>query len=399
MRIDKSVRHDEPKPINLALNDPQNDLPIVLIRKVALHEMYDHAASEMHHEIGGYLLGFPAKETRTGANVTYIERAIRAIYDSTPTYVTMHAASFNDVEAIRKRDGTLLVGYYHSHPRLSIFLSSTDVKNFADYHSEDYQIAVVVDPSQTPPGDIESSLEWIGFFGWRRNARPIRLSAENIELVERRPEIVTVAEEEVTVELAPSFEEESRVPSYESSFVSENEIELEGIEKIEQVSRMLRQGLHRYDSNFPIVVVSERIQERLSRNDPNLPREGLLLGETARVAGYDYISVTEIHPFELEGSRGDQGYIQKLFKRVRNVPAQSNSLPMEPYYRGLQAVGFYCRERKLNLGYETFARYCEAQCLIAVTQTTAGERTVGLKFGFDQNGKPVEVPEPHIYIK
>lgn len=399
MNIGKSTRHDEPKPISLPFNGPQDHRPMVLIRKEALHEMHGHAASEMHHEIAGYLLGFPAKDAQTGTNVTYIERAVRAIYDSTSTHVTMHAASFNDVETVRKQDGTILVGYYHSHPRLNIFLSSTDVENFKDYHSEDYQIAVVVDPSHTLSRCIESSLEWIGFFGWSKNADPVRLPAENIAFVERRPEIVAVAAEKADVKPVPSFEEETRVPLSERSLVAENEIALEGVEKIEQLSNMLRQGPHQFDSSFPIVIVSERIQELLLRNEPNLPREGLLIGEINRVAGYSLVSVIEIHPFELEGSRWDPGYIQKLLERFLNVPAQSYSLPMEPYSRGLRAVGFYCTGRRLSLGYRTFARYCEAQCLIAVTQTTAGKRTIDLKFGFDQNGKPVEVPESHIVIK
>ena len=188
MKIGKVTRYDEPRPVHLAVKIPRSNLPVVFIQKEALWEMYSHAAGEMHHEVGGYLLGFPLKDIETGTEATYIEKAVRAIYDSTPTHVTMLPESFREVELVREQSDTILVGYYHSHPRLGIFQSGTDVKNFMDYHPESYQIAVVVDPSRTTPKHLDVRPEWIGFFGWEQHSTPVELPVEHVSVVENRPE-------------------------------------------------------------------------------------------------------------------------------------------------------------------------------------------------------------------
>ncbi len=134
----------------------------------------------MQHEVGGYVVGYPLRERASRALVTYVDEAIEAQYDSTPTFVTLHAESFLEVE--RVRGDRILVGWYHSHPRLGIFLSGTDVQNFRLYHSDAYQLAIVVDPSKTKAQDFTPHSEAIGFFAWQTPGVPARLRGENIRL-------------------------------------------------------------------------------------------------------------------------------------------------------------------------------------------------------------------------
>lgn len=88
--IGNVVRHDERRTIHLEFISGDHDEPMVLVHREVLYDIYHHANSELHHEVGGYLIGFPAIDHRTGVKVTYIEKAIRAIYNSSQTHVTMH---------------------------------------------------------------------------------------------------------------------------------------------------------------------------------------------------------------------------------------------------------------------------------------------------------------------
>jgi proteasome lid subunit RPN8/RPN11 len=196
MEIGEVTRYDQPRRVKGAL--APGGKSGVLIRTEAVLEMYVHAEGEMRHEVGGYLLGFPIADD-AGRRATYIELAVRAIYQSTPTYVRMEADSFLEVEAIRERENLILVGYYHSHPHLDVFQSATDVRNFKRYHGESYQIAVVVDPSKTSRAHLYEDSDWIGYFGWREDGFPRRLSPAEALIVNARPEVAEDAEDSLVV--------------------------------------------------------------------------------------------------------------------------------------------------------------------------------------------------------
>lgn len=187
MQIVQAERHDQPRDASLGLSDVDADLPIVCVMSSTINAMYTHAQGEMQHEVGGYLLGWPLRDTVSGRLVTYIEDTCRARYESTPTFVTMHADGFIDVEKVR--ENRLLVGYYHSHPGLGIFLSGTDVQNFGMYHPEPYQIAIVVDPSKTPLRELTAHSEAIGIFAWKATGQPTRLGPRNIKITDARPAV------------------------------------------------------------------------------------------------------------------------------------------------------------------------------------------------------------------
>lgn len=185
MRVSQAERHDEPIDFDFPLGEINPSLPVVLVTRATIHAMYSHAKSEMQHEVGGFVLGLPLRERSGGTAVTYIEESIRARYESTPTFVTLHADSFIDLEQVR--GDRLLVGWYHSHPRLGIFLSGTDIRNYSTYHPDPYQVAVVVDPSKTKESQLTAHSEAIGFFAWKSPGVAVRLEGANIGVVESRP--------------------------------------------------------------------------------------------------------------------------------------------------------------------------------------------------------------------
>lgn len=339
-KIGNVTRYDEKRIIRLD-NTPQNELPVVLIRKEVLHQMYQHAASETHHEVGGYLIGFPAKDEKTGVTVTYIEKAIKAIYESSPTHVTMLPVSFNDVENTRQKDGTILVGWYHSHPRLGIFLSGTDKRNYKDYHHEDYQIAIVVDPSIAPERAIESRLDWIGFFGWNGQGQDTLLHDPNIRFVDSRPEVIAPSAVPVVSFSPDSITLPRKVLETEITQVTE---------KINQLRQILRQNSGGLTPDSPIMVLSNELQEKLTQAVyPNIPQEGLLFGTVNNFADYDFVNINSMYPQRLdEISKYDQ-FIRDSLRRYSNY-SDKETIPteLEPYIDGIQPVGIYCTEQRLS---------------------------------------------------
>lgn len=211
-RVGKVVRFDNPIPVDLSwISKYDPAYPCVIIRQKVLNYLYKHSASELQHEVGGYLLGLPCVDISTGDRATYIHEAIRARYESTPTHVKMLPTTFQEVEAARVKSNMLLVGYYHSHPSLSVFQSGEDVRNFQMYYPEQYQIAIVVDPSKTSRQTFYSDTSWIGYFAWDTNHKPVRLANRQIfnsEDKNKHPNQVQSNASETTISApVPGFEE------------------------------------------------------------------------------------------------------------------------------------------------------------------------------------------------
>lgn len=184
MNIGPVTRHDEPRAVQMQIRLPANQMPSVFVTNAVLRSMYDHAVEGYPVEIGGYYLGLPLQDRELALRATFITEAVRAIATSTRAHVTMHAETFHEVEKCREKSDTILVGYYHSHPGLSVFQSGEDVYNFRTYHPENYQIAIVVDSTLTKPESLDPSKSWIGFFTWDANHNPVRLPAENLFVVD-----------------------------------------------------------------------------------------------------------------------------------------------------------------------------------------------------------------------
>jgi proteasome lid subunit RPN8/RPN11 len=146
----------------------------VFMTREAIIRCCVHAASDLDREVGGGLAGrhyadpqadrafivvegvLPARFTRHGSTfLTFTQDTLVAMHDDLEE-------RFPDHE---------LVGWYHTHPRMGVFLSSYDVWLHEHFFPEPWQVALVIEPhaqlggffSRDDEGEIDRK-RYSGFF-------------------------------------------------------------------------------------------------------------------------------------------------------------------------------------------------------------------------------------------
>jgi len=123
------------------------------IDRTVVQQIGDHVAEDTTNECGGVLVG------TVDGSLTVITAAIRA------QHTVAHASSLTFThetwDAINttldaEHPDSRIVGWYHSHPGFSVFLSEYDTFIHHNFFSAPWQVAYVVDPL----------LGEDGFFGW-----------------------------------------------------------------------------------------------------------------------------------------------------------------------------------------------------------------------------------------
>jgi proteasome lid subunit RPN8/RPN11 len=114
-----------------------------------------HAGSDLDNEVGGWLVGKWRLDSRTGAPFIVVEATLPAPH-------TRHGSSFltftQDSQValydnLKERyPGKDLLGWYHTHPRMGIFLSEYDHWLHQNFFPEPYQVALVVEPHSETAG-------------------------------------------------------------------------------------------------------------------------------------------------------------------------------------------------------------------------------------------------------
>lgn len=168
---------------------------LLIINVRAIRDAFVHAASEMHHEIGGYITGYPAYDDVRGIAFLYIDKVVRGMYESSPTHVTLFAQGYVAADAVCRADHTYVVGWYHSHPRLTVFFSGTDHNNHRSNFARPHEVGMVVDPAQGEvPADgdsvtIQAALNQRNFamFMWNRAADAVIRATTSIVYVDTAP--------------------------------------------------------------------------------------------------------------------------------------------------------------------------------------------------------------------
>lgn len=160
---------EQPMPLDQALQwvSPYEDQVKPNVRiffsQAAYRQCFEHACSNLAHEVGGALIG----EVRydAGRAQTYI-----VIQDTLPASFTeageTHLTFTQDtlVHFNRQMDECFpdkrIVGWYHTHPRLGVFLSRHDTFLHRHFFPEPTQVALVIDPY----------FRRAGFFCWQPDA-------------------------------------------------------------------------------------------------------------------------------------------------------------------------------------------------------------------------------------
>ena len=145
-----------PAPIDSALRwnslyDSGNLQPevTVFLAQPAYANIFIHATSDMDNEVGGILVGQWCLDTVTESRFLVIENVLRARYTRQSnvhlTFTQDSLVNFHDIIDQRFANKQIL-GWYHTHPRMGVFLSNYDTWLHDHFFPEPWQVALVVEP-------------------------------------------------------------------------------------------------------------------------------------------------------------------------------------------------------------------------------------------------------------
>jgi 26S proteasome regulatory subunit N11 len=128
---------------------------IVLMRKTAYVQIEEHLRTDLKSELGGLLGGEALYDPALDLFLVVVEVALPALHgDGTPTSFVYTPEAWQAILPgwQQMRGDQTIVGSYHSHPGMGVFLSSVDRTTQADVFPHDWQVAMVVDPVANTSG-------------------------------------------------------------------------------------------------------------------------------------------------------------------------------------------------------------------------------------------------------
>lgn len=140
-----------------------------------------HAGSDLDNEVGGALVGKYCEDVETGQAFIVIEAALPARHtrqgSSYLTFTHDTLVAFHD-DLDERHPGRELVGWFHTHPRMGIFLSGYDVWLHQNFFPNPWQVALVIEPYSSQGGFFIQQLDgqlnprhYFGFYELAKNKR------------------------------------------------------------------------------------------------------------------------------------------------------------------------------------------------------------------------------------
>ena len=122
----------------------QNDGPLlVFLEESCLKSMEKHAADDILREQAGILCGHTyINDSQLYINIT---AALPVDTVSDAAHFVFHETSWQAIWN-RRDDSSTILGWYHTHPGMGVFLSDTDLRTLKLHFSAPWQIAIVIDP-------------------------------------------------------------------------------------------------------------------------------------------------------------------------------------------------------------------------------------------------------------
>ncbi len=147
----KSSPLSDPTKAVVPYDSPDTDQIPVFINDQVLQRMERQAAADKEHEIGGVLLGgFYRNDEGSFVEITdYVEATSAKGTDVSLTFTHETWESIHAKIAQRHDDNIQIVGWYHTHPGLGVFLSKDDEFIHSSYFSDPWHVAIVHDPIYT----------------------------------------------------------------------------------------------------------------------------------------------------------------------------------------------------------------------------------------------------------
>ncbi len=145
----------------------------VFISQSAYGRICLHSVSDMDNEVGGILVGEWCVDKENGRQFIVVERALHARHTrQSSVHLTFTQDSLVEIhkEIDAHHAGKKIVGWYHTHPRMGIFLSHYDTWLHKYFFPEPWQVALVIEPHTRTGGifirQADGSFDPSRYFGF-----------------------------------------------------------------------------------------------------------------------------------------------------------------------------------------------------------------------------------------
>jgi proteasome lid subunit RPN8/RPN11 len=130
-------------------DDNAKPLVSVFVAPAAFNQFTEHSIIDLENEVGGGLVGSRHVDVRTDEQFVLIEGVIPARFTRhSNTHLTFTQDTFVAmIDELEERfPKKQLVGWYHTHPRMGIFLSNYDLWLHDHFFKKPWQVALVIEP-------------------------------------------------------------------------------------------------------------------------------------------------------------------------------------------------------------------------------------------------------------
>lgn len=175
----------------------------VFVEQMTYLRINAHSRSDMHNEVGGWLAGSWCWDKELQEEFIVIEAAIPAkAARQGSTFITFTQDSQVEMLSVLEKrfPQKKVIGWYHTHPRMGLFLSEHDLWLHEQFFSQPWQVALVIEPHTCVGGffirDQESNLDPHRYYGFyellRQGKEPINrwqnyVKEENLMIEEVNP--------------------------------------------------------------------------------------------------------------------------------------------------------------------------------------------------------------------
>lgn len=172
-REDQSLISQSPALVRVAghidLSVEQNDTAAsILMDEPVLRTAQAHVLCDLEHEVGGFLIGNQPQQLANGRYLVHIFDAFVAEHaisrKSSLTFTPETWRALRDRLSAQYGETAVCLGWFHSHPGYSVFLSDHDLFLHKNYFTQPWHTAFVLDPCAKRSG----------FFCWDKNQTELR---------------------------------------------------------------------------------------------------------------------------------------------------------------------------------------------------------------------------------
>ena len=124
-----------------------NESPRVVLASACLRAMRAHVGNSPN-ELGGLLLGRAYRQTGPAQiHVIVAEHSLASqVFDSTGVSLRMETELWDRARPLLDAGAMKVVGWYHSHPNLGAFFSTTDRATQRSFFNNAFSVGIVIDP-------------------------------------------------------------------------------------------------------------------------------------------------------------------------------------------------------------------------------------------------------------